>query len=97
MIRAGHVGKGFSEDETMLAAGEPDDVIPGEDGKYTWVYKRSNNMLLYVDFNPSRTVVNYYTKSDPKAKKRTTTKRRPATKKRRSSSNSWQNGKGTPL
>ena len=94
MIRMGHVGVGFSEDEVMLAAGEPDDVKHGENGNYTWVFKRANNKLLYVDFNGSGTVVKTYTGDGPKAKK--TAKRR-ATPKKKSSSSSWKNGKGTPL
>jgi hypothetical protein len=94
MIRMGHVGVGFSEDEVMLAAGEPDDVKHGENGNYTWVFKRSNNKLLYVDFNGSGTVVKTYTGDGPKAK---TTAKRGVTPKKKSSSSSWKNGKGTPL
>ena len=78
----------------MLAAGEPDEVQHGENGFYTWMFKRSNNKLLYVDFNGSGVVEKYYTKDAPKAK--STTKRRATPKKKRSSS-SWKNGKGTPL
>ena len=77
-------------------AGEPDEIKPGENGKYTWVFQRSNNMLLFVDFNGSGVVEKYYTKAGPKAK--TTAKRRATTsKKKRSSSSNWKNGKGTPL
>ena len=96
MIRMGHVSPGFSEGEVELAAGEPDEIKPGENGKYTWVFQRSNNMLLFVDFNGSGVVEKYYTKAGPKAK--TTAKRRATTsKKKRSSSSNWKNGKGTPL
>ena len=56
MIRAGHVGVGFSEDEVMMAAGEPDNVQNGENGIYTWIFNRSNNKLLYVEFNGSGSV-----------------------------------------
>ena len=94
MIRMGHVGVGFSEDEVMLAAGEPDDVKHGENGMYTWVFKRSNNKLLYVNFNGSGIVEKTYTGDGPKAK--TTANRKTASKKKSSSSN-WKNGKGTPL
>jgi hypothetical protein len=95
MIRMGHVSVGFSEDEVMLAAGEPDEITDGENGQYTWMFKRSNNKLLYVDFNGSGVVEKYYTKDGPKAKAGAT--RRAATKKKKSSSSSWKNGKGTPL
>lgn len=62
MIRAGHVGIGFSEDETMMAAGEPDKVVLGDNGRYTWVFQRSNNKLLYVDFDGSGVVTKTYTR-----------------------------------
>ena len=96
MIRMGHVGVGFSEGEVQLAAGEPDEEQHGENGLYTWIFKRSNNKLLYVDFNSSGIVEKTYTKDGPKTggAKKTAAKRR-TTKKR--SSSSWKNGKGTPL
>lgn len=100
MMRAGHVGVGFSEDEVMMAAGEPDDVKHGENGTYTWIFKRSNNVLLYVDFDGSGTVTKTYTKEGPKSGSRTTRKgggKRTTTKGGARSSTSWQNGKGTPL
>ena len=94
LIRMGHVSPGFSEDEVMLAAGEPDDIQHGENGRYTWIFKRSNNKLLLVDFNGSGVVDKTSTKDAPKqntaAKRRTT-----STKKR--SSKSWMDGNGTPL
>ena len=96
MIRAGHVGIGFSEDEVQMAAGEPDKVEHGQNGLYTWIFKRSNYMLLYVDFDGTGTVSKTYTKKDPNAPKapaKKTTKKR----KSKSSSSSWMNGKGTPL
>jgi len=95
MIRMGHVSPGFSEDEVMLAAGEPDKVEHGENGQYIWTFNRSNNKLLLVHFNGSGTVDKTTTKDGPKAKKGKGKRR--VTKKRRSSSSSWQNGKGTPL
>ena len=95
MIRMGHVSPGFSEGEVMLAAGEPDDEKHGENGVYTWVFKRSGNKLLYVEFNGSGVVEKTYTKDGPKPK--TTAKRRATTVKKKRSSSSWQNGKGTPL
>ena len=98
MIRAGHVGVGFTEDETMLAAGEPDKVDHGENGLYTWTFNRSNNKLLLVHFNGSGVVEKTEVKDGPRKStgRRTPAKRR-TTVKRKSSSNSWQNGKGTPL
>jgi hypothetical protein len=96
MIRMGHVSPGFSEDEVMLAAGEPDEVQHGENGLYTWIFKRSNNKILVVEFNGSGLVEKAYGKDAPKAK--STAKRKTGTiKKKRSTSKGWQSGKGTPL
>ena len=92
MIRAGHVGIGFSEDEVMLAAGEPDKVEYGDNGQYTWTFQRSNNKLLLVHFSGSGTVEKTSVKEGPKkaqAKKGSKAKRR--------SSSSWQKGNGTPI
>ena len=96
MIRAGHVGIGFSEDEVQMAAGEPDKVTYGENGQYTWTYNRSNNKLLFVHFDGSGTVTKTTTGDAPTAK-RTPAKRRSSTVRRSSSSSSWQSRKGTPL
>ena len=96
MIRAGHVGVGFSEDEVQMAAGEPDKVTYGENGQYTWTFNRSNNKLLFVHFDGSGTVTKTTTGDAPTAK-RTSAKRRSSTVRRSSSSSSWQSRKGTPL
>ena len=92
MIRAGHVGVGFSEDEVQMAAGEPDRIIHGENGTYTWEYNRSNNKILVVHFTGSGEVDKTTTKDGPKTK--ATAKRRTSTKK---SSSSWKSRNGTPI
>ena len=100
MMRAGHVGLGFSEDETMMAAGEPDRVITGTNGQYTWVYQRSNNKLLYVDFDGSGVVTKTYTRdNNSKAKVGSSTTRHSAAAARQAAKASmgWQSGKGTPI
>jgi hypothetical protein len=51
MIRSGHVGIGMTEDEVEMAAGEPDHTEIGTGGQYFWVFERSNNKLLYVEFD----------------------------------------------
>ena len=56
MIRQGHVGIGMSEDEVQMAAGEPDEVETGQGGQYFWIFQRSNDKLLYVEFDGSRVV-----------------------------------------
>jgi hypothetical protein len=96
MMRAGHVGVGFSEDEVMMAAGEPDKTLEGQNGTYTWIFNRSNNKLLYVEFDGGGVVTKTYTKDGPK-KKSTPTARKGGGKRTASKSNSWRSGKGTPL
>ncbi len=93
MIRNGHVSVGFSEDEVMLAAGEPDKVEHGQNGLYTWTFNRSNNKLLFVDFDGSGVVYKTRTGDTPRAKKATPTRKKGGSRK----SSSWQNSKGTPL
>lgn len=106
MIRQGHVGIGMTGDEVEMAAGEADYVEYAKSGVYYWVYERSNNKLLYVEFDGSgivkRTLVAdgpYGPKVNPALNKKTaaakkTPVKKPAVKK---SNNSWMNGKGTPL
>ena len=36
-----------------MAAGEPDKVETGQGGQYFWIFKRSNDKLLYVEFDGS--------------------------------------------
>ena len=94
MIRAGHVGIGFSEDETMMAAGEPDRVVLGDNGRYTWVYQRSNNKLLFVDFDGSGVVTKTYTRDGGKPGAGTASGRRRAAQ---TNSSKMSVARGTPL
>lgn len=99
MMRAGHVGIGFSEDETMMAAGEPDKVVHNDDGQYTWIYLRSNNKLLYVDFDGSGVVTKTYTSDNSKpigGGASTSRHGSSAAKQAARQSMGWQS-KGTPL
>ena len=75
MIRAGHVGIGFSEDEVMMAAGEPDMIEHGENGTYTWIFNRSNNKQLVVHFTGAGTVDKTTTKDGPAPVKSPSVKR----------------------
>jgi hypothetical protein len=95
MIRAGHVGIGFSEDETMMAAGEPDKVVLGDNGRYTLVFQRSNNKVLYVDFDGSGVVTKTYTRDrGSKTGAGTASKRRRAAQ---TNSSRMSVARGTPL
>ena len=93
MIRQGHVGIGFTEDEVMMAAGEPDKVEHGQNGYYTWIFNRSNNKILVVEFDGNGVVTKAQGKDAPKAKS-TPTARKGGTGRK---STSWKKGKGTPL
>ena len=94
MIRAGHVGVGFTEDEVMMAAGEPDKIEQGQAGHYTWIFGRSNNKLLFVEFDGSGVVTKTSTKDGPKTGKSRSARKKGGSGRR---SASWKNGKGTPL
>ena len=79
----------------MMAAGEPDKVVVGDNGQYTWIYQRSNNKLLYVDFNGSGVVAKTYTR-DNTPQSKSSAKRR-STGKKTKQRDSWLQGNGTPL
>ncbi len=96
MMRNGHVGIGFTTDEVMMAAGEPDKEELGQNGFFTWIFNRSNNKLLYVEFDGSGIVTKTYTKDGPK-KSTPTTRKRGGKRTTAKSGSSWKNGKGTPL
>ena len=49
----------------MMAAGEPNDIKNGENGMYTWIFNRSNNKLLFVEFNGTGIVSRTYTGDVP--------------------------------
>ena len=97
MMRAGHVGIGFSEDEVMMAAGEPDKVEHGQNGFYTWIFNRSNNKLLLVEFDGNGVVSKTSTKDAPKRNSTPTTRKGGGRRTTSKGSSSWKNGKGTPL
>jgi hypothetical protein len=94
MIRNGHVAIGFSEDEVMLAAGEPDKVEHRENGLYTWTFNRSNNKLLFVDFDGSGVVTKTRTGDAPKIG---SAKARSRSRVGKTSKSNWKSHKGTPL
>ncbi|SHK83461.1 hypothetical protein [Xylanibacter ruminicola] len=102
MIRAGHVGIGMSEGEVEMAAGEADKVEPGQGGHYFWIFKRSNDKLLYVEFDGSGVVKKTSVKdanggaakkSNGKAKAKKVTKPEKPSKEREG----WLNGEATPI
>ena len=99
MIRAGHVGIGMSEDEVQLAAGEPNKVEHGTGGQYFWIFNRSNDKLLYVEFDGSGVVKKTSVKDASDGTKKAATKKGGAKKSTAipKADNGWMGGKGTPL
>ena len=96
MMRQGHVGVGFTEDEVMMAAGEPDATQEGENGFFTWIFNRSNNKLLVVEFDGNGVVTKAYGKDAPK-RSSTPTVRKGNGRRTTAKGGGWKSGKGTPL
>ena len=94
MIRAGHVGIGMSEDEVQMAAGEPDKVEHGTGGQYFWIFNRSNDKLLYVEFDGTGVVKKTSVKDagDGTSNKGNSKKKKAIPK----SDKGWMGGNGTP-
>ena len=103
MIRQGHVGIGMTEDEVEMAAGEPDHVENGVGGQYFWVFQRSNNKLLYVEFDGSGVVKKTAVADGPygPSVNPTLNSAKKGSKGKKSSipkaDNGWMGGTGTPL
>lgn len=57
MIRQGRVGAGMTEDEVLLALGEPDNTAQSNNGRYDWIYKRSQGKILIVQFGKTGKVI----------------------------------------
>ena len=102
MIRQGHVGIGMTEDEVEMAAGEPDHVETGKGGQYFWVFQRSNNKLLYVEFDGSGVVKKTAVADGPYSPSvnPTLNSGKKGSKGKRTipkADNGWMGGAGTPI
>ena len=78
-IRQGRVILGMSEDEVVLAMGEPNNTAESSNGRHDWIYNRSNGKLLIVQFDGSGKVIGTNvdrSKAKTPVKKRTTTKKK---------------------
>ncbi len=81
-IRQGRVILNMTEDEVVMAMGEPNNTVESSNGRHDWIYNRSGGKLLIVKFDGSGTVIG--TSVDRSgAKKATTTKRQTTTAKKR--------------
>jgi hypothetical protein len=70
-------------------------VVLGDNGRYTWVFQRSNNKVLYVDFDGSGVVTKTYTRDrGSKTGAGTASKRRRAAQ---TNSSRMSVARGTPL
>ena len=56
-IREGRVIPGMSEDEVLMAVGEPFNKVKDSKGVNEWLYTRSNGVLLVVQFNAKGKVI----------------------------------------
>ena len=56
-IREGRVIPGMSEDEVLMAVGEPFQKVTDSKGVREWLYTRSNGVLLVVQFNGKGKVI----------------------------------------
>lgn len=63
MINVGHVGTGFSEDEVVLAVGDAEKIEQKSEGRYNWLYQRSNGKILVVEFGSNNTVIGTSTRN----------------------------------
>ena len=85
-IRQGRVILQMTEDEVILAMGEPNKTAESSNGRHDWIYNRSDGKLLIVQFDGNgRVIGTNVDRSNAKrtttTKKRTTTKKKTATKK----------------
>ena len=79
-IRQGRVILNMTEDEVIMAMGEPNNTAESSNGRHDWIYNRSGGKLLIVQFDGSGKVIG--TNVDRSGAKKTTTTRK-KTKKRK--------------
>ena len=84
-IRQGRVILNMTEDEVVLAMGEPDQTAESSNGRHDWIYKRSGGNLLIVQFDGNGRVIggNVDRSKSTQKKRSTTTKRRTTTSKKK--------------
>jgi len=80
-IRQGRVILNMTEDEVIMAMGEPNQTVESSNGRYDWIYNRSGGKLLIVNFDKNGTVIS--TNVDRSGAKKTTTRRRRTTAKKK--------------
>jgi len=74
-IRQGRVILNMSEDEVLMAVGDPEKTIEGDNGVHRWLYPRSNGRLMIIHFNGTGSVTKVEIDRSG-ATKKTTTKRK---------------------
>ena len=75
-IREGRVIPGMSEDEVMMAVGEPFQKVHIDNGMTEWLYSRSNGVLLVVQMNSKGKVVKAGGRKGPKTNASDSSKKR---------------------
>ena len=93
-IREGRVIPGMSEDEVMMAVGEPFQKLKNSNGIHEWHYARSNGVILVVQFNSKGKVVKAGGRQGSNTKK-TTTRKTSSRNSNTRAGGTWENG--TPL
>lgn len=80
-IRQGRVILGMTEDEVIMAMGEPNNTAESSNGRHDWIYNRSGGKLLIVQFDGSGKVIG--TNVDrSKVRKSASTRKKTASKKK---------------
>ena len=95
-IREGRVIPGMTEDEVMMAVGEPFQKVHAGNGVTEWLYSRSNGVLLVVQMNSKGKVIKAGGRKGPRTNASSTND---SSKKRKNydgpEGGTWDNG--TPL
>ena len=81
-IRQGRVILGMSEDEVLMAVGEPERTVEGNNGYHEWIIARTGGKKLIVKFDGTGRVTGTSTTRPTTSKKTTTVKRKTTTKRK---------------
>ena len=94
-IREGRVIPGMTEDEVMMAVGEPFQKKQTSEGVREWLYTRSNGVLLVVQFNSKGKVIKAGGRKAPKTNAGSVKKSTTSRNNDGPVGGTWENG--TPL
>jgi hypothetical protein len=72
----------MSEDEVLMAVGEPERTVEGNNGYHEWIIARTGGKKLIVKFDGTGRVTGTSTTRPTTSKKTTTVKRKTTTKRK---------------